>query len=92
MGDMALTIARVARVLADVLVANGADTQLGAIIEDANSRRRNVDRCAILVPQDLRRGGAIRLTVEDDRVTCAAATIEDGVFWMGMGENGNQWQ
>lgn len=70
MGDLSLTIARVARVLADVLVTDGANTQLGAIIEDTNSSRRNVHRRIVFVPQDLRRWGAIGLTVEDDRVTC----------------------
>lgn len=86
MGDMSLTIARVTRVLADVLVANGADAQLGAIIEDANSRRRNVHRRAVLVPQDLRRWGAICLAVEDDRVTCVRLIGWDVGFVGGMWE------
>lgn len=71
MRHLALAVARDARVIADVLVADVADAQLRAIVEDAHGARR-LHGIGVLVPQDLRRRRALRLAVQDDRVSCNA--------------------
>jgi len=63
MGDLSLTIACNASVLSDVLVPNGRDPQLGAVVEDAH-RGRGIDGIGILVPEYFRRGRAICLAIE----------------------------
>lgn len=67
-GNLPLTIARDARVVADVLVPDVADAKLGAVVEYANSSRR-LHWILILVPQDLGRGSALRLTVKYDGIS-----------------------
>ena len=68
MRHLPLAIARDARVIADVLVSDVADAQLGAVVEDAD-RARRFHWVRVLVPQDLRRGCALRLAVQDDSVS-----------------------
>lgn len=65
---LSFAIAGYARVVADVLVPDVADAQLGAVVEDSHSARR-LHRIRVLVPQDLRRGRTLRLAVEDDSVS-----------------------
>lgn len=67
-GNLPLTVASDARIVPDVFVADVADPQLGAIIEDANSSWR-LHRVGILVPEDLRRGSALSLAVENDSIS-----------------------
>lgn len=64
MRHLALAIPRDAGVVADVLVPDVADAQLGAVVEDAD-RARGLHRVGVLVPQDLRRRCAFCLAVED---------------------------
>lgn len=68
-GDLALAVARDARVVADVFVPDVADAQLRAVVEDAHGARR-LHGVRVLVPQDLGRGRALRLAVEDDGISC----------------------
>lgn len=79
MGDLSLTVARNACVVADVLVADGGDAQLGAIVKNANSSGR-LHRIGVLVPQDLGRGGAIGLAIENDRVTYIVEWVDSILF------------
>lgn len=65
---LALAVARDARVVADVLVPDVADAQLGAVVEDAH-RPGRLHGVRIFVPQYFGRGRALSLAVEDDSVS-----------------------
>lgn len=66
--DLALAVARDARVVPDVLVSNVADPQLCAVVKDAHSARR-LYGVRVLVPQDLRCGSALRLAVKNNSIS-----------------------
>lgn len=59
---LSFAIPRNARVISDILVPNGANPQLGAVIENAH-RRRGLHRISILVPQYFWHWRSVRLTI-----------------------------
>ena len=64
----ALRVAGHAEVVADVLVPDFVDAQLGAVVEDADAVRVGLHGMVVPEPKDLRLRGALRLAVQDDRV------------------------
>lgn len=67
MADLALAVAGKAGIVADVLVFDRRNPELCAIVYDFD-RGRRFDRVRVLIPEYLRRGRTLRLTVKDYRV------------------------
>jgi hypothetical protein len=80
-GHLALAVARDARVVADVLVPDVADAQFGAVVEDAHGARRLHGVC-IFIPKYFGRGRALRLTVEDNSISCKVSVLLIILFFL----------
>lgn len=61
-GHLSLAVPGDARVVANVLIANGANPEFGAVVENAH-RARGLHRISVLVPQYLWHWRSVRLTV-----------------------------